>query len=115
MRHFPAVMIAAAAGLALAGAAPMPSAGADPMPASTSRAVGEPPGHEVIAWSRFVDLDFSAPGLVNEVNVAVMPVLLGGGVPLVPAGSRAKLRLTASKFYKSGIVSLDYAVERPDE
>jgi dihydrofolate reductase len=50
-------------------------------------------------------------GLVDEVGVAVMPVLLGGGVPLLAAGSRAKLRLTGSKIYKSGIAFLEYAVE----
>ena len=50
-------------------------------------------------------------GLVDEVGVAVMPVLLGGGVPLVAAGDRAKLRLIGHKVYaKSGIVSLEYAV-----
>jgi dihydrofolate reductase len=38
-------------------------------------------------------------GLVDEVGVAVMPVLLGGGVPLLAAGGRAKLRLTGSKIY----------------
>jgi dihydrofolate reductase len=50
-------------------------------------------------------------GLVDEVGVAVMPVLLGGGVPLLAAGGRAKLRLTGSKIYRSGIVSLEYVVE----
>src|SRR5262245_27780889 len=50
-------------------------------------------------------------GLVDEVGVAVMPVLLGGGVPLLAAGSRAKLRLIGHKLYKSGIASLEYAVE----
>jgi dihydrofolate reductase len=50
-------------------------------------------------------------GLVDEVSVAVMPVLLGAGVPLLAAGDRARLRLTGHKTYKSGIVSLDYAVE----
>ena len=50
-------------------------------------------------------------GLVDEVGVAVMPVLLGGGVPLLAAGDRAKLRLTGNKVYKSGIASLEYAVE----
>jgi dihydrofolate reductase len=50
-------------------------------------------------------------GLVDEVSVAIMPVLLGGGVPLLPASGRATLRLTGSKGYKSGIVSLEYAVE----
>jgi dihydrofolate reductase len=48
-------------------------------------------------------------GLVDEVNVAVMPVLLGGGVPLVAAGDRARLRLTGHKV-ESGVVSLEYAV-----
>jgi dihydrofolate reductase len=50
-------------------------------------------------------------GLVDEVGVAVMPVLLGGGVPLLAAGDRAKLRLTGHKLYKSGIASLEYTVE----
>jgi dihydrofolate reductase len=49
--------------------------------------------------------------LVDEIGVGIMPVLLGGGVPLVPAGHRAKLRLTKSKIYKSGIAALEYAVE----
>lgn len=50
-------------------------------------------------------------GLVDEVRVAVIPVLLGEGVPLLAPGNRARLRLTGHKLYKSGIVSLDYAVE----
>ncbi len=50
--------------------------------------------------------------LVDTVEVGVMPVLLGGGIPLLPPGGRrAGLRLTGSKVYKSGIVSLEYAVE----
>jgi dihydrofolate reductase len=50
-------------------------------------------------------------GLVDEVDVAVMPVLLGGGVPLLAPGGRARLRLSGSKVYKSGIVMLEYAVK----
>ncbi len=53
-------------------------------------------------------------GVVDAVEVAVMPVLLGEGIqPLPsPAGS-ARLRLTSHKVYpKSGIVGLEYAVER---
>jgi dihydrofolate reductase len=52
-------------------------------------------------------------GLVDAVEVAVIPVLLGGGIPLLqhPA-KQAKLRLVHSKIYKkTGIVSLEYAVE----
>jgi hypothetical protein len=49
---------------------------------------------------------------VDVVEVGVVPVLLGGGVPLLPPpAGRAKLRLTASRTYeKTGTVSLEYAV-----
>ena len=51
-------------------------------------------------------------GLVDTVEVAVMPVLLGGGIPLLPPPAKqAKLKLTSHKVYKTGIVSLEYAVE----
>jgi len=49
-------------------------------------------------------------GLVDGVEVAVMPVMLGTGVPLLPEGRQCRLRLTESKARKSGIVSLTYAV-----
>lgn len=53
-------------------------------------------------------------GLVDSVEVAVIPVLLGGGVPLLPPGNkRAKLKLVGSKTYQTtGTVSLEYAVVR---
>jgi dihydrofolate reductase len=53
--------------------------------------------------------------LVDAVEVSVVPVLLGEGIPLLPAkpsSERFKLKLTSSRAYKkSGIVSLEYAVE----
>lgn len=49
--------------------------------------------------------------LVDTVEVAIFPVILGGGIPLVPAPAiRTKLRLTGHKIYPSGVVSLEYAV-----
>ena len=51
-------------------------------------------------------------GLVDAVEVAVIPVLLGGGIPLLPPPAEpAKLKLTGHKVYKTGIVSLEYAVK----
>ena len=53
-------------------------------------------------------------GLVDSVEVAVMPVLLGSGIPLLPPGSTAKLELADQKTLpKSGITVLSYGVVRP--
>jgi dihydrofolate reductase len=53
-----------------------------------------------------------AEGVVDTVEVAVIPVLLGGGIPLLPSpGPRAKLRLTGHRVYeKTGTVLLEYEV-----
>jgi|SRR5271168_4168597 len=50
--------------------------------------------------------------LVDTVEIAVIPVLLGEGVPLLPPPAmRIKLTLTSQKVYKkTGIVSLAYDV-----
>lgn len=50
-------------------------------------------------------------GLVDTVEVAVIPVLLGSGVPLLPPGAATKLVLTDQKALPaSGIVALAYSV-----
>ena len=49
-------------------------------------------------------------GLVDGVEVAVIPILLGSGVPLMPEGRRCPLQLAESKTLPSGIVMLKYAV-----
>jgi dihydrofolate reductase len=54
-----------------------------------------------------------ATGQVDQVEVTVVPVLLGGGVPLVAGGiPRTELRLERIHQYPSGMVLLTYAVER---
>jgi dihydrofolate reductase len=49
-------------------------------------------------------------GLVDRVEVSIIPVLLGGGIPLVPAGRRWSLRFKDSRTFPSGIISLTYVV-----
>lgn len=53
-------------------------------------------------------------GLVDRVEVGVVPVLLGGGIPLLPGlDGVAKLELDSSEVFDgSGIVLLKYDVQR---
>ena len=54
---------------------------------------------------------FLDAGLVDTVEVSVIPVLLGTGVPLLPPPySPANLKLQDHKVYRSGRVSLAYEV-----
>ena len=49
-------------------------------------------------------------GLVDAIDVSVMPVLLGSGVPFLPEGRRQTLRLKSSKALPSGILQLSYDI-----
>jgi dihydrofolate reductase len=52
--------------------------------------------------------------MVDTVEIAIMPVLLGKGVPFLPQPARqAQLQLTGQRVYPSGIVSVQYALATP--
>jgi dihydrofolate reductase len=53
-------------------------------------------------------------GVVDTVEPAVVPVLLGDGIPMLPApGLRTMLSLSGHRLYpKSGIMLLEYTVSR---
>ena len=54
-----------------------------------------------------------AAGQVDAVEITLVPILLGGGVPLLPPrGPRTRLALLSTRAYPSGMVSLFYAVQR---
>jgi dihydrofolate reductase len=55
-----------------------------------------------------------AVGLVDRVEVSLIPVLLGGGIPLLPPpAGRTTLKLRKQRLYeKTGILGLEYDIER---
>jgi dihydrofolate reductase len=52
-------------------------------------------------------------GLVDTVEVAVMPTLLTSGLPIVPAGAHISLALRGARSLPSGIQMLAYDVVKP--
>jgi dihydrofolate reductase len=54
-------------------------------------------------------------GLVDRLEISVIPVLLGGGIPLLPPpASRTRLRLRVQCWYKkTGTIGLKYDVIPP--
>jgi dihydrofolate reductase len=54
-----------------------------------------------------------AIGQVDAVEIALVPIMLGDGIPLLaPADRPQGLRLVREQAYPSGIVLLEYAIER---
>jgi dihydrofolate reductase len=55
-----------------------------------------------------------AVGLVDRVEMSLIPVLLGGGIPLLPPpAGRAVLKLRSQRLYpKTGTIGLEYDIVR---
>jgi dihydrofolate reductase len=52
-------------------------------------------------------------GFVDTVEPAIIPVLIGGGLPFLPApATKRELALRSHRIYGSGIVLLEYDVKR---
>jgi dihydrofolate reductase len=61
------------------------------------------------------DLDLGGPGLaaslldlIDEFRLYVMPVVVGGGKPFFPVGTKLQLRLAEHRVFTSGAVYLRY-------
>lgn len=68
--------------------------------ATTDVGIGGP----TIAASAF------AAGLIDQVDLFVAPIAIGGGKPALPAGQRVRLELAAEHRFASGAVHLRYRV-----
>jgi dihydrofolate reductase len=78
-----------------------------------ARTLKQQPGKDVWLWGGGVLYrELASAGLVDAVTIAVIPVVLGGGIPFAPApGPRRPLRLLSHRVYpKTGTVLLDYEV-----
>lgn len=69
----------------------------------------EPGDHIWLVGGGQVVRAFLAAGLVDEIDLFVHPILLGDGLPLFPAGfPEARLELTSSQSFPSGLVRMSY-------
>jgi dihydrofolate reductase len=51
--------------------------------------------------------------MVDTVEVSIVPILLGAGIPLAPATSKwINLSLVRHRIYSSGVITLEYAIRR---
>lgn len=57
--------------------------------------------------------DLAAAGLVDGIDVAIIPIVLGGGLPLLPSpGPRLPLQLRKHRLYaKTGTLFVEYEVQ----
>lgn len=49
-------------------------------------------------------------GLVDEIQILILPVIVGGGKPFFPEGVRLNLELLEEKAFSNGVLALRYAV-----
>ena len=79
------------------------------------RSLREEPGKDIYLFGGGVLFrSLCEEGLVDTVEVSILPILLGGGVPLVPElSTRIELKLVGQKTYeKTGTLSLVYEVKK---
>ena len=53
-----------------------------------------------------------AAGLVDELNLYLVPIVIGGGKPALPSNVRARLELMDERRFQSGVVHLQYRMSR---
>ncbi len=83
--------------------------------AEVARLKGEGGAPILVLMSRLLWADLLEAGLVDDLHLAVFPIVGGEGVPLFPRRPTAGLRLAGTRTWPgSGTVVLSYVVEPPD-
>ncbi len=73
----------------------------------------EPGGEICVMGGGLIAKELIAADLIDEIGVNVQPVILGGGVPLLPPGGRrVQLILKESRVLEGGCVYALYKVSR---
>ncbi|MFE9693771.1 dihydrofolate reductase family protein [Micromonospora sp. NPDC005806] len=72
------------------------------------RALKEQPGGDLVVGGADLAAAFRRLGLVDEWQIYLHPVVVGGGKRLFPAGTRLDLELAESRRFGNGVVLLHY-------
>ena len=80
-------------------------------PAAVRRLVADAPTDVSIGGATLAAEAVTA-GLVDEYQVLVNPVIIGGGTPWLPAGVRVDLQLVDQRRFDNGVVWMSYRTRR---
>ncbi len=68
--------------------------------------------HDLMVGGAEISGEAIRAGLVDECHLYLMPVLVGGGKPMLPSGVRAQLELLKVGRFDGGVVELRYRITR---
>jgi dihydrofolate reductase len=85
----------------------------DTAPADTIRTLKQKPGKDIwLFGGGELFRNLVEAGVVDTVEVGVMPAILSQGIPLLAPGKQIRaMKLAATKTYPSGVVMLSYALD----
>jgi dihydrofolate reductase len=85
----------------------------DVSPADTIRSLKQKSGKDIwLFGGGELFRHLADAGVVDSVEVGVMPVMLSQGIPMLPPGQQIRgMKLTGTKSYPSGVVMLTYALD----
>jgi dihydrofolate reductase len=78
--------------------------------AAEIRQLKESSGSDITVGGAHLAAQAIVAGLVDELNLLLVPVLVGGGKPALPRDVRVQLELTDERHFQSGVVHLQYRV-----